>query len=97
MSTQPFPRDFYWGYATASAQVEGSVSAQRPTTVTEPSQHPDANACPAQPLAGGRKLSIWDTFSRDPSHSEDGGSTEPATDFYNKWHEDILLMKEYGA
>lgn len=41
-------------------------------------------------------MSIWDTFSADPSHSEDGGSTEIATDFYNKYEEDIALMKEYG-
>jgi hypothetical protein len=26
-----FPADFHWGYATASAQVEGSVSS-RPTS-----------------------------------------------------------------
>ena len=25
-TTAKFPSDFYWGYATASAQVEGSVS-----------------------------------------------------------------------
>lgn len=46
--------------------------------------------------ADGRSKSIWDTFSADPSHSEDGGSTAVATDFYNQFHADIDLMKEYG-
>jgi beta-glucosidase/6-phospho-beta-glucosidase/beta-galactosidase len=45
----------------------------------------------------GKSLSIWDTFSADPSHSEDGGSTKVATDFYNQWEQDIALMKDYGA
>jgi beta-glucosidase/6-phospho-beta-glucosidase/beta-galactosidase len=44
----------------------------------------------------GKGLSIWDTFSADPSHSEDGGSTKVATDFFNKYQEDIDLMKSYG-
>ncbi|KAJ9110602.1 hypothetical protein QFC22_006701 [Naganishia vaughanmartiniae] len=68
-----FPSDFYWGYATASAQVEGSIDVH------------------------GKGLSIWDTFSADPSHSEDGGSTKVATDFFNKYQEDIDLMKSYGV
>jgi beta-glucosidase/6-phospho-beta-glucosidase/beta-galactosidase len=72
-SSKPnFPKDFHWGYATASAQVEGSI------------------------LADGKELSIWDTFSKDPSHSEDGGNTEVATDFYNKYEEDVRLMKSFG-
>ena len=41
-------------------------------------------------------MSIWDTFSADPKHSEDGGNTTVATDFYNKYEEDIALMKEFG-
>lgn len=45
----------------------------------------------------GKSLSIWDTFSADPSHSEDGGSTKTATDFYNQWEQDVKLMKEYGV
>ncbi|KAK1925232.1 glycoside hydrolase superfamily [Papiliotrema laurentii] len=74
MSTQPsFPADFHWGYATASAQVEGALEA------------------------GGRGASIWDTFSADPSHTDDGGSTKTATDFYHKYEEDIRMMKEYGV
>lgn len=51
---------------------------------------------PLQIEVDGKALSIWDTFSADPAHSEDGGSTEIATDFYNKYDEDIQLMKEYG-
>lgn len=74
MSTSAkFPADFHWGYATASAQVEGSISAD------------------------GKSHSIWDTFSSNPSHSEDGGNTSTATETYTKWQEDIALMKSYGV
>jgi hypothetical protein len=86
MSTQPsFPADFHWGYATASAQVEGAVSAESSTSHSP------------QLEAGGRGASIWDTFSADPSHTDDGGSTKTATDFYHKYEEDIRMMKEYGG
>ncbi len=44
----------------------------------------------------GRGPSIWDTFSADPAHTEDGASTEVATDFYRKYEADIKLMKSYG-
>lgn len=44
----------------------------------------------------GRGRSIWDKFSSDPSHAEDGGSNEPATDFYNQYESDIALMKSFG-
>ncbi|CDK28778.1 unnamed protein product [Kuraishia capsulata CBS 1993] len=67
------PKDFLWGYATASYQVEGACEQD------------------------GRELSIWDTFSRDPTHTEDGKSGDVATDSYNRWEEDIALMKSYGV
>jgi beta-glucosidase len=82
-TTAKFPSDFHWGYATASAQVEGSVSD------------------PTWPLVvvclDGKSPSIWDTFSADPNHSEDGGSTATATETYKKWEQDIALMKSYGV
>ncbi|CZR65515.1 related to beta-glucosidase [Phialocephala subalpina] len=45
----------------------------------------------------GRGLSIWDTFSRQPSKTEDGKSGDVATDSYKRWEEDIALMKSYGV
>jgi beta-glucosidase len=47
--------------------------------------------------ADGKSPSIWDTFSSDPTHSEDGGNTSTATETYTKWQEDIALMKFYGV
>ncbi|KAK9382679.1 glycoside hydrolase superfamily [Kockiozyma suomiensis] len=49
------------------------------------------------PEADGRGLSIWDTFSRDPAHTEDGKSGDIATDSYARYEEDIALMKSYGV
>jgi beta-glucosidase/6-phospho-beta-glucosidase/beta-galactosidase len=72
MSKPSFPKDFHWGYATASAQVEGSIDAD------------------------GKSRNIWDTFSADPSHAEDGGNTSVATDFYNLYKQDTQMMKEFG-
>jgi beta-glucosidase len=51
----------------------------------------------AQISADGKSPSIWDTFSSDPTHSEDGGNTSTATETYTKWQEDIALMKSYGV
>jgi beta-glucosidase len=73
MSKPSFPKDFHWGYATASAQVEGSIHE------------------------GGKGESIWDKFSSDPSHTEDGGSTVTGTGFYEKYQEDVDMMKSYGG
>jgi hypothetical protein len=47
--------------------------------------------------ADGKSASIWDTFSSDPTHSEDGGNTSTATETYTKWQEDIVLMRSYGV
>jgi beta-glucosidase/6-phospho-beta-glucosidase/beta-galactosidase len=52
---------------------------------------------PGQISADGKSPSIWDTFSFDPTHSEDGGNTSTATETYTKWQEDIALMKSYGV
>lgn len=40
---------------------------------------------------------MWDTFSRTPGKTKDGKSGDTATDSYNRWREDIALLKEYGA
>ncbi|KAF8180352.1 beta-glucosidase 1A [Pholiota molesta] len=47
---------------------------------------------------GGRTPSIWDTFTHDGvKRTADGLSGDVATDSYNRWKEDIALLKLYGA
>jgi len=67
-----FPKDFTWGAATASYQIEGAVSQ------------------------GGRGKSVWDTFSDKPGKVQNNDSGERACDHYNRWKEDIEIMKELG-
>ncbi|KAJ3514699.1 hypothetical protein NLJ89_g2221 [Agrocybe chaxingu] len=54
------------------------------------------------PSASNRTPSIWDTFTHpDPAsgvkHTADGLSGDVATDSFNRWKEDIALLKSYGA
>ena len=41
--------------------------------------------------------SIWDTFAHTPGKIIDGTTGDTATDSYNRWEEDIALLKSYGA
>lgn len=45
---------------------------------------------------GGRGKSIWDTFSAEPGNVTDGHTGDPACDHYNRYEEDVALMKEIG-
>ncbi|WOC32686.1 MULTISPECIES: GH1 family beta-glucosidase [Caproicibacterium] len=45
---------------------------------------------------GGRGLSIWDTFSRQPGKMKDGATGEVACDYYHRWKDDLALMKQLG-
>jgi 6-phospho-beta-glucosidase len=67
-----FPKEFLWGSASASYQIEGGASAD------------------------GKGPSIWDTYSRIEGNTFKNTTGEVAIDFYNKYEEDILLMKEMG-
>jgi len=67
-----FPKDFIWGSATASYQVEGAVSQD------------------------GRGESIWDRFSHTPGKVLNGDTGDVACDHYNRYREDVQLMKELG-
>ncbi|KAF4616421.1 hypothetical protein D9613_008476 [Agrocybe pediades] len=55
------------------------------------------------PTAVGRTPSIWDTFTHEHTkpggrkRTLDGSSGDVATDSFNKWKEDIALLKSYGA
>ena len=45
----------------------------------------------------GRGPSIWDTFSKTPGKVEDGTNGDVACDSYHRTHEDIAILKQYGA
>jgi beta-glucosidase len=44
----------------------------------------------------GRGESIWDRFCRTPGKVEGGATGDVACDHYNRWREDIALMKDLG-
>jgi beta-glucosidase len=67
-----FPKDFTWGVATASYQVEGAVKQD------------------------GRGPSIWDKFSHTQGKILDGHTGDIACDHYNRFSEDIKIIKELG-
>lgn len=48
-------------------------------------------------LEGGRTASVWDTFANQGGKIMDGSKPTRATDFYNKYKEDIALMKSLGV
>jgi hypothetical protein len=49
------------------------------------------------PTTGGRSQSVWDIFAAKPGNIQDGSTPAVATDFYNKYKEDIALMKAMGV
>ncbi|UYO98931.1 GH1 family beta-glucosidase [Oceanotoga sp. DSM 15011] len=67
-----FDKDFLWGVATASYQIEGAYDQD------------------------GRIPSIWDTFSKTPGNTYMGHNGDEACDHYNKFKEDIALLKKLG-
>ncbi len=67
-----FPKDFAWGTATASYQIEGAVKQD------------------------GRGETIWDRFCQTPGNIRHGDTGDIACDHYNRYREDVALMKELG-
>lgn len=49
------------------------------------------------PAVGGRSPSVWDTFAAKAGNIQDGSNPTVATDFFNKYKEDIALMKAMGV
>jgi beta-glucosidase len=45
---------------------------------------------------GGRSASIWDTFSKTPGKVVRGDNGDVACDHYNRFEEDIKIMKDLG-
>ncbi|HEX6087435.1 MAG TPA: GH1 family beta-glucosidase [Thermoanaerobaculia bacterium] len=48
------------------------------------------------PLADGAGASIWHRFSHTPGHTNDGETGDVACDHYNRWQDDVALMRELG-
>ncbi|MFC4562578.1 GH1 family beta-glucosidase [Nocardiopsis mangrovi] len=46
--------------------------------------------------ADGRGRSIWDTFAETPGNVLDGDTGEPGGDHYNRYPEDVAIMRELG-
>jgi len=67
-----FPKDFVWGAAAASYQIEGAAEAD------------------------GRGQSVWDMFCRKPDAVWSGHTGAVACDHYNRYVEDVGLMKQIG-
>ncbi len=67
-----FPKNFVWGAAAASYQIEGS------------------------PVNAGGGLSVWDMLCREPGRIKFGHTGDVACDHYNRYPEDVALMKEIG-
>lgn len=72
MQQKSFPKDFLWGVATSSYQIEGAWNSD------------------------GKGESIWDRFSHIPGKILDNGNGDMACDHYNRYPEDIKIMKELG-
>ena len=47
--------------------------------------------------ADGRGPSVWDTFSHTPGKTWHGETADVADDFFNRYKQDVALMKELGA
>jgi beta-glucosidase len=67
-----FPKDFYWGAATAAYQIEGAYRE------------------------GGRKPSVWDTFSATKGKVLNGDTGAVACDHYHRYKADVQMMAELG-
>ena len=65
-----FSKDFVWGAAAASYQIEGAA-------------HED-----------GKGLSVWDVFCKKEGTIWGGQSGDTACDHYNRYKDDVALMKE---
>ena len=44
----------------------------------------------------GKGENIWDRFSHTPGKVENGDTGDVACDHYNRWKDDIALMKKIG-
>lgn len=96
------PADFLYGFATGTIPF---FSAGRPVLKCV-NIDTAAYQIEGSPTAVNRSPSIWDTFSHrepdsdtgyPPKTTKDGLTGDVATDSFNRWKEDIELLKAYGA
>ncbi|WP_455950617.1 GH1 family beta-glucosidase [Eubacterium sp.] len=67
-----FCKDFAWGVATASYQIEGGA------------------------YDDGKGLNVWDVFCKKSGKIVDNSNGDVACDHYNRYKEDVKLMKDMG-
>ncbi len=67
-----YPKDFLWGTATSSYQIEGAFDVD------------------------GRSESIWDRFAKTPGKVMNGDTGDIAADHFNRFKEDVAIMRELG-
>src|SRR5271168_5100714 len=67
-----FRKDFVWGAAAASYQIEGAWDAD------------------------GKGLSVWDMLTRQRGKIWEGHTGNVACDHYNRYKDDVALMREVG-
>ncbi len=67
-----FPKNFTWGAATSSYQIEGSWDCD------------------------GKSPSVWDVFAGTPGKTYNNDTGRIACDHYNRYKDDVSLMKELG-
>jgi beta-glucosidase len=82
------PKNFLWGFATGQSNPDqlNRVFTSVASFQIEGSTNAD-----------GRGRSFWDDFSKQPGKTLDGRDGDVATDSYNRWREDIALLKQYDA
>ena len=105
VSTRKFPQDFLWGFATGKLIFSSFRRAHKYLFLLFYGAWTKwLNVCNEASFqiegstnTDGRGESIWDNFSRRPGKTLDGGNGDIATDSYNRWKEDIALLKQYGV
>ena len=87
-------------YGSAHTAPRTSASPRRPAGFPEGFRWGTATS--AYQVEGaaqedGRGPSIWDTFTREPGRIGDGSTGQTSVDHYNRYKEDVALMKSIGA
>lgn len=92
MTQTSFPKKFFWGVSTASHQIEGNTTNDWSVFEQEYATQLAADA----PKAFKKRSPIWQqvkTEATDPQNYISG----VGDDSYNRWQEDISLLKELGV
>ena len=76
------------------------VAATAPEQISFPAAFAFGTATAAYQIEGaaaegGRKPSIWDTFSKTPGKTYCGHTGDVACDHYHRFREDVKILKEF--